>query len=139
MSNINPYPNSAPFTSSVPVRCSLAVLEYLVLRGTTWKVRPRTSSWYQLFVEATRRNLILPDLPGKLVNGLCFPRSPMDPYRSVSQLQLLHCTVFLFPSIVSSSLVMTAQLQQLSFLISLFHSLFSQDGANDEKRAQGEA
>ena len=29
-----------------------------------WKVRPRTSSWYYLSVEATRRNLILPDLPG---------------------------------------------------------------------------
>jgi hypothetical protein len=28
-----------------------------------WKVRPRTSAWYYLCVEATRRNLILPDLP----------------------------------------------------------------------------
>ena len=28
------------------------------------KVRPRTSAWYQLYVEATKRNLILPDLPG---------------------------------------------------------------------------
>jgi hypothetical protein len=27
------------------------------------KVRPRTSAWYQLHVEATRRNLILQDLP----------------------------------------------------------------------------
>ncbi len=27
------------------------------------KVRPRTSAWYRLHVEATRRNLILPDLP----------------------------------------------------------------------------
>ncbi len=27
------------------------------------KVRPRTSIWYQLYIEATRRNLILPDLP----------------------------------------------------------------------------
>ena len=28
------------------------------------KVRPRTSAWYYLCVEATRTNLILPDLPG---------------------------------------------------------------------------
>jgi hypothetical protein len=27
------------------------------------KVWPRTSAWYPLYVEATRRNLILPDLP----------------------------------------------------------------------------
>ncbi len=27
------------------------------------RVRPRTSAWYYLYVEATRRNLILPDLP----------------------------------------------------------------------------
>jgi hypothetical protein len=31
-----------------------------------WKVRPRTSAWYQLHVEASRRNLILPDLPWKV-------------------------------------------------------------------------
>ncbi len=30
----------------------------------TWKVWPRTSAWSYLYVEATRRNLILPDLPG---------------------------------------------------------------------------
>jgi hypothetical protein len=28
-------------------------------KGTLWKVRPRTSAWYYLYVEATRRNLIL--------------------------------------------------------------------------------
>ena len=33
------------------------------------KARPRTSAWYYLYVEATRRNLILPDLPGL---GGCF-------------------------------------------------------------------
>ncbi len=36
---------------------------YKYLYPFTWKVRPRTSAWYQLYVEATRRNLILPDLP----------------------------------------------------------------------------
>jgi hypothetical protein len=34
------------------------------------KVRLRTSAWYQLHVEATRRNLILPDLPGHLANAV---------------------------------------------------------------------
>jgi hypothetical protein len=27
------------------------------------KVRPRTSAWYSLHVDATRQNVILPDLP----------------------------------------------------------------------------
>jgi hypothetical protein len=48
-----------------------AMSDVTYLRSTTntvpveslWKVRPRTSAWYQLYVEATRRNLILPDLP----------------------------------------------------------------------------
>ncbi len=34
----------------------------------TRKVRPRASAWYYLFVEATRRNLILPDLPGSMIS-----------------------------------------------------------------------
>ncbi len=29
-----------------------------------WKVRPRTSAWYSLHVDATRQNVILPYLPG---------------------------------------------------------------------------
>ena len=32
-----------------------------------WKVRPRTSAWYSLYVEATRRNPISPDLPGTIL------------------------------------------------------------------------
>ncbi len=36
------------------------------IAGPSWKVRPRTSAWYKLYVEATRGNVMLPDLPGKL-------------------------------------------------------------------------
>jgi hypothetical protein len=48
------------------------VLEYgLIIPGTCTiptdrklsEVRPRTSAWYQWYVDATRRNLIFPDLP----------------------------------------------------------------------------
>jgi hypothetical protein len=32
------------------------------------KVRPRTSAWYKIYVDATSRNVILPDLPGNCEN-----------------------------------------------------------------------
>jgi hypothetical protein len=50
-----------------------------------WKVRPRTSAWYSLDVDATRQNVILPDLPGYiracLIIGTKFPLMELGVHR----------------------------------------------------------
>jgi hypothetical protein len=51
------------FYTSIKCRCHRELYRYGNSYGES-NVRPRTSAWYQLHVEATRRNLILPDLPG---------------------------------------------------------------------------
>jgi hypothetical protein len=47
------------------VSCLILRLSTYCIAGPSRKVRPRPSAWYYLCVEATRRNLILPDLPAE--------------------------------------------------------------------------
>jgi hypothetical protein len=54
----------------VQTECAEVQVHVQEITDCTGKVRPRTSAWYQLHVEATRRNLILPDLPVPRYYGL---------------------------------------------------------------------
>jgi hypothetical protein len=47
-----------------------SLISYILIDPGTWKVRTCTSAWYSLHVDATRQNMILPDLPVALVDVL---------------------------------------------------------------------
>ena len=75
-----------------------------------WKVRQRTSAWYKLYVEATTRNVILPDIPVAMhiSDTAIQPTHPFNirkkSFIRASNSLVLGLTQFLVTSFVNTSL-----------------------------------
>ena len=85
-----------------------------VSKSTLWKVRQRTSAWYESPVEATRRNPKMLDLPGPGV-GKVIPITNRENYVAAVGVPVLQVVIFRF------NLLQTLLQYSISITTALFH------------------